>query len=414
MPNQVAKLVKSKLDIPAGSAQPETNPKQNIYSLALHRQEGAASPRSAHAYSMSILRNALLNKNPSMAASALVPQLAQDVIPSAQPVRLRTEGSIRSDRMHRLTDTRNKENGEAALSNSAFGASTKMKSVGKTTTAASFFGSGSGSPESAKQKSSISQKENKVNGAVKPKSTEKKSKIKSKARKKTRIESDNDDECEVEEEVEALEKREKRPKRNVSKRKSRSKISNTSKSVESKTSKDKGNADDFIGDVDEDDDFLKEEEERKERNAKVQAGDKKADEERKLAKSNAMQRKIPQGDDNMDIDGDEAEKVTGAMDAFASKKAKPKRDDQEQKGKKRRKQVLEEKTFVDDNGFFRTETVAVWKDVEEETSQATNSESIGKENGTMKSSKQTAFAVKKAKNTKNMKQPKLMGFFTKK
>jgi hypothetical protein len=354
-----------------------------------------------------------------MAAAVLVPQLAQDVIPSSQPVRLRTEGSIRADRMQRLTDTRNNESGEALLSKSAFGASTKMKSVGKSTTAASFFGSSTDPSESTKRKPTISQKENKENGSLKSKSTEKKvkSKNKSKASKKARIESDDDDDgYQEEEEVDEIENIPKRSKRNVSRRKPEvSKISNNSKPLVSKNGGDNtGNADDFIGDVEEDDDFLKEEEERKKRNAKVQAGNRKADEERQRSKSNTMQRRIPQGDDDMDVDGDEREKVTGAMDAFASKKVEPKRDEQEQKGRKRRKQVLEEKTFVDDNGFFRTETVAVWKDVEEEIAQATNSESSKKKNGNDTSSKQLAVGAKKAKSTKNMKQPKLLGFFNKK
>lgn len=193
----------------------------------------------------------------------------------------------------------------------------------------------------------------------------------------------------------------------------------------------RGNADDFVGDEDEDEDFLREEEERKKRQAK---SEKKKSDQRKLKEERSKQQvtrkpmprdpldKENEADKNMDIDitedddrgaddddnseGNGKESVRGAMDAFATKKMK-KEADPEPKGRKRRKQVLEEKTFVDENGFFRTETVSVWKEIEEEDEEEAKAKA---------SSSLPKRPVSKSmpKNTKKMKQQGLMGFFDKK
>ncbi len=173
----------------------------------------------------------------------------------------------------------------------------------------------------------------------------------------------------------------------------------------------KGNADDFVGDVDEDDEFLKEEEERKKRNAVHVQNERlkrKMNENRlegRASKRLSGREKIELEDESeMDDKPDkEAEKV-GAIDAFASKKIEVAQGASSLKGNKRKKQVLEEKTFIDDNGFLRTETVTVLKDVEDsEATSAMITKNKGKD------------ATKsKLKSSKNMKQQGLMGFFSKK
>ena len=61
--------------------------------------------------------------------------------------------------------------------------------------------------------------------------------------------------------------------------------------------------------------------------------------------------------------------TAGAIDAFATK-TKTKANDGgggiSQPGRKRRKQVLEEKSYIDEKGFLRTQTVTVWKEVDDE------------------------------------------------
>ena len=104
----------------------------------------------------------------------------------------------------------------------------------------------------------------------------------------------------------------------------------------------------------------------------------------------------------MDVDSDKNDgkkDFTGAMDAFTVKDKKESSNDDMQRGRKRKK-VLEEKTYIDENGLFRTEMVTVWKEVEEE----------------MKSKAPASVPKpkKKVKSTKGMKQQGLKGFFVKK
>lgn len=182
----------------------------------------------------------------------------------------------------------------------------------------------------------------------------------------------------------------------------------------------KGNADDFVGDEDEDEEFLEKEEERKKR---VAASDLKATKERQRQEKTAAtreRRQQPKGDQEtseMDVDrkeddeDDHEPKVHGAMDAFAVKTKKVAVPDQnnDQTGRKRRKQVLEERTFVDEKGFFRTETITVWKDVEETEVEKNSSGAQSSQKSVPQKS-----AATKPKDTKQMKQQGLMGFFNKK
>jgi hypothetical protein len=184
----------------------------------------------------------------------------------------------------------------------------------------------------------------------------------------------------------------------------------------------KGNADDFVGDEDEDEEFLEEEEERKKR---VAASDLKVEKERQrqekkvVARERRQQPKHDKDASEMDVDKEEDDdeddnepKIHGAMDAFAVKAEKIIVPDQNnnQSGRKRRKQVLEERTFVDEKGFFRTETITVWKDVEESEDEEKNP-STAQPSLNPLPHKSTAT---KPKDTKHMKQQGLMGFFKKK
>jgi len=141
-----------------------------------------------------------------------------------------------------------------------------------------------------------------------------------------------------------------------------------------------GNADDFVGDEDEDDDFMEQEVERKRRNAARE----------KSRSSKKKQEKPVEQEDEVEV-----VKVHGAMDAFAQPSEK------KPEHKKKRRKRLEEKTTMDANGYIHTETQAVWEDVEEEDEPVPVAKTA---------------PVKKApvKNTKNMKQGSLMGFFKKK
>lgn len=172
----------------------------------------------------------------------------------------------------------------------------------------------------------------------------------------------------------------------------------------------KGNADDFVGDEDEDDDFLEQEEERKKRVAKAEA---QAEKVRRLKEKAAdvdqiQQPKASKKESDMELeDTDNNSKIHGAIDAFAIKTAKSVSDqNQSQTGRKRRKQVLEEKSYVDEKGFFRTEMVTSWVEVDDDE----NDSAVEKSNVNPVHLKATS----KPKATKGMKQQGLMGFFGKK
>jgi len=146
--------------------------------------------------------------------------------------------------------------------------------------------------------------------------------------------------------------------------------------------------DDFVGDVDEDEEFLEEEKARKARVAKEarrEARELMNDEKAKKRNTDGIESKrnkvAPKrqkrgeesGENDMDIecdDGDvnDEEKKTGAMDAFATKKEKsaPPAGTTSSGGVKKRRKKLVEETTVDSNGYMRTETITVWEDVSDD------------------------------------------------
>ncbi len=147
------------------------------------------------------------------------------------------------------------------------------------------------------------------------------------------------------------------------------------------------NVDDFVGDVDEDEEFLEEEKARKARVAKEarkEARELMNDEKAKKRNTDGIESKRSKvapkrqkrsedsGENQMDIDYDDGdeEKKAGAMDAFAQKKEKstPSAGSSTTSSggvKKRRKKLVEE-TTVDANGYMRTETITVWEDVSDD------------------------------------------------
>jgi DNA polymerase subunit Cdc27 len=129
-----------------------------------------------------------------------------------------------------------------------------------------------------------------------------------------------------------------------------------------------GTADDFVGDADEDEDFLAEETDRRRRNEAQKREDAKKERQRELATAAREQ----------------------AIEAQAVEKAQP------VPSKKRRKRLVE-KTSMDASGYLHTETQVIWEDVSDE------------EDLVVKQA-----PVKKVATKGGMKQGSLMGFFGKK
>ena len=135
-----------------------------------------------------------------------------------------------------------------------------------------------------------------------------------------------------------------------------------------------GTADDFMGDADEDEEFLEQEELRKDRKAEQEA---KEVEREELLRQRDAERKEAQ----KRVQDDEQEQA---------------RQQQPTTGKKRRKKMVE-KTTMDEHGYMHTETHVEWEEID-----------VIDEPVALRKK------VATKKNTKNLKQGNLMGFFTKK
>lgn len=202
-------------------------------------------------------------------------------------------------------------------------------------------------------------------------------------------------------------------------------------------SKTVGNADDFVGDLDDDDDddddvmdvskaedpAVEEEKPRKKRASPS-------------SKSKSRKQKQPRPtiyDDDDDDDGYNAQdydddcqpKVTGAMDAFAkatsSKKVAADSGENGSKGKnKRRRKRLVEKTTVDPSGYLHTETQEIWEDIPTDEEDTETVLTRGKPpQQLLKKTNQQSKKLGATSSTKSgkkgpMKQGSLMGFFGKK
>jgi len=441
----VARLQKSKLEVnPSGSASEEKSNcninKNIIHSLALNvKNHGSSSPQSAHAYTMTLLFNAL--EDGSFVDNVKSnPDLIHDKIQPAVKIHVESAKSLRNRRVRSIGTT-----GGGSNSNSKVGGkkettkstsipprasnssnSKKVLSKKKTTTAASFFGTVT-KKVNEQSKNSISKEKSSTTTKT---ATGGKSKT-IKAPSSTSIATSLSQQ--------SAKKDEPHSQKDETKTKSKSKtntISKTSTSSSRKSTKKepqtyKGNADDFVGDEDEDEDFLQEEKERKKRIAtdtakrRTKESKQQQQQQQKQEREQQKQRNAVSTDgESMDVDVDEdneteneKEEISGAIDAFATVAKKKHKDSGEgslQKGRKRRKQVLEEKTYVDGNGFLRTENVTVWKDVEEdeEEEEKSKNERNSMTKNKNKPSSSSSAGAKKAKNTKGMKQQGLMGFFT--
>jgi len=365
-----------KRDVKASKSEPRSNPQGSIYSIALlTSQNGAASFLSGHVYTMTLLRDALLQQGAPPAI--LCPDIACDCILPAEEVRVRDTGEPRRARIVGMATGENAKNKSAkpvvkSVRSSKVGASSTsvIRSKKVNMTAASFFGSTNSSSVKKAEGCKTVLNDTKKNVKISKKS-------------------ENDEDRTTEEKEEKAVTR--------TKRKSGKRVS-TKKRKEKDISKSVGNADDFVGDEDEDDDFIKEDEQRQRRNAVAARKSVRETAEKKPQKK--PQRRIPPTDDNS---ADEIEEmVEGAMDTYAT----PKTDGGQKVGAKQKKRVLEEKTTVDENGFLRTETVTVWKEMSDVEEKKANSS---------RPPSRSAVGNKKAvvkKNVKNMKQQGLFGFFT--
>jgi len=172
-----------------------------------------------------------------------------------------------------------------------------------------------------------------------------------------------------------------------------------------------GNADDFVGDLEDsdDDDEAMEVDEEEDSVEVVEAAPSKK-KARKPAAKKAAKKRVQLDDSDED---EEPEKVTGAMDAFVKESPnKPQQQPQLPSHRPRRKKLVE-KTTVDKAGYLHTETVEVWEEIPEEE--------LKKEAERKKEASKTLPVPAAKKKTKaasgkptKLKQGSLMGFFQKK
>jgi len=399
---RVARLQKSQVH--SSKSEPSKKSKHFIYSITLSTtQNGSPSPYSGHIYTMTLLRDALLLKGATPAI--LHPKLACDSILPTEEVNVLTADMKRQIRISNTTSTNSdKTFTDVTKRCKLVTSTTNVTKTKKTTTASSFFGTRTSAvikkrnggkkdtSEHLEEEKKISKKIDKNEGKAMTSDVAEKEDIKYEEKKTKRRNASNkrkEDKKVTDSVGDGEEKKTKRQKAAIQRKEDK------------KVTGSVGDADDFIGDEEEDDDFLTKDKERQQRNA-IAA--------RKLVRRNAEHKKqeIPQrrtqlsGKNDTDQNKEEEEEVIqGAMDVYTASGG------DEQKGAKRRKQVLEEKTYVDEDGFFRTETVAVWKEVDdkEELNGCINDSSVSTTNRDKNSSR-----IKNKK--KNMKQQGLMGFFS--
>lgn len=193
--------------------------------------------------------------------------------------------------------------------------------------------------------------------------------------------------------------------------------------------KDVGNADDFVGDMDDDED---------DNDSEVMEAPSidgmDVDEPQETNVSKKTQRKAHTKMVIMDDDDDDNVRDTGikkvrtkksvavvhgAMDAFTTVVAKPNEPENNHHSTKqrRRRKKLVDKTTVDENGYLHTETQEVWEDIPSEEEQDPSfSKGLALPAQISKSRPQELASInsKKKTNKANMKQGNLMGFFQKK
>lgn len=405
----------------------EEMPEGTIYSIAL-LQNGAPTVQSAHETTKSMLRDMVLGDEQDEAGALDPDLLTDDVQPDERIQELLSRSDYDAMRLKRIAATLPKGvepdlHGTGGASKPAF--KKKPAPARKATSAASFFGASSSSAASKSGGSSA-----KPPTSSKPKPTNKlgfaSAGTTAAPRKKAadvvgKENSENEDAVAVDEAPIAKKKAAPMAKK-ASSPKDKKKVQQQSSGKAS--SPNRGNVDDFVGDEDEDEDFLESEAQRRARKAKdaKAAEDKLAEQKKKQAPAN--RRKVIQDDDDegddMDVDKKEKEAaVYGEMDFHFNKGDDTANNAGGGKKEKKKRRKLVEKTSMDDRGFLITEKVWVEEDI------PTDEEDNAEEAGPSPTKKlKSAFggaaaapgaAAKKKKpaikNTKGMKQAGLGSFF---
>ncbi len=176
-----------------------------------------------------------------------------------------------------------------------------------------------------------------------------------------------------------------------------------------------GNADDFVGDVDEDEEDMREEalrRARKEAEASALADEKRAKRSRAAAEKRSKRKVLEQSHVV-----EESTTKSGAMDNFVAKTERNVEVNSEvpvkENGKKRRRKLVE-KTSMDSKGYIHTEMVYEWEDIL--TDDEENTKPIELKSKIEKSASKVIEPTKRktTKVGKGLKQTGLMGFFSKK
>jgi len=403
-------------------------PEGTIYSIAL-LQDGAPTVQSAHEKTKSMLRDMVLGDEQDQAGALDPDLLTDDVQPDERIQELLGRSDYDAMRLKRIAATLPKGvepdlHGASRTGGGSQSMAAKKKAAParKTTSAASFFGA---SAASASASGSSKGGTSTAGGSSKPPKPTNKLGFASAsatsstvAKKKTsdtgKENSENEDVMEIDAPIA------KKKKASAASPKDKKKKQQQQSSGKSK-SPNRGNVDDFVGDEDEDEDFIESEAQRKARKAKdaKAAEDKLAEQKKKQAP--AGRRKVIQDDDDdddgMDVDDKEKKEVYGEMDFHFNKGGDEDAKTGGGKKEKKKRKKLVEKTSMDDRGFLITEKVWVEEDIptdEEDNAEETGPSPTKKlKSGFGTSASASAAAKKKpaAKNTKGMKQAGLGAFF---
>jgi len=401
-----------------------------VYSIAIKEsiKDNAPSVQTAHEHDMSNLRDSIQQGEEAFDISLITCS-----IKPANEIKVKKSNPdcVRQVRMQSLSGAKNTPGVKS--NTTSFSNAKKAAPPRKMTTAASFFGKPTATSKS---------KSTNVKAQSKPKIKSSKAKI-SKPKKKETDDFIND-ESSIEEEYSDEDTVDKSvsiddDKGPSSSRKSKRLASSQGHKSIKKSKPIYGNADDFVGDEDEDEEDEKLDKERKKR---IALGKMKEIREIALKSNNPtkpkkmVSRELVQKERlklekeaNGESEGEDDETSTkkhGAMDSFTQRKTSPMVS---QVSRKRQRKKMVEKTSMDEKGYIHTETVTVWEDIpsdeelekENNSNQSTNAYPVGKKQKTLgvqastaSSTRPTGKSVVKKKPKKNMKQAGLMGFFTKK
>jgi hypothetical protein len=380
--------------------EPEAATKETTSTLvALALRSGTAeSIQIAHERDMALFRDMLLTETDTIYTTLLSERVKLDAITPAE--------QILSDYRESIQGGRNLEMDPEVptTSSTSMSSSSKNRLPKKVTTAAAFFGDTKKTTKSSTSKNDDKSAPAKASKTVTkaPKPTSKKNSTSSDIGGSGNVTKDT----------------------TVSKKSVAFKANqqDEKENKDSGTNDEVGNADDFVGDLDDDDDD-DDDDDVVDVTVKETVEPVVVRENKKKAASN-KRRTIAIDDDDDDDDYDDNGKskkhkeaklpVTGAMDAFATTSQKSETADvhDDSKPKKRRRKKLVEKTTMDPNGYLHTETQEIWEDVPSD-----EDEPVSKSISSKKAPPKLAPVTKKksaANGKSGMKQGNLMGFFKKK